>query len=545
MTKIALAQINIKAGCPAENILTIKSAITYAEKHDAKLIIFPDCTIAGKMIGNLSEAPDFLSDCKNYADEIRTMSDKIDIIFGSIDGICLAQKEACKILKSDPSGNIRLMVNHHPIICHLKSSPYYVGKTSEIFPSLADTAKNNIAPLFYVNNTGIQNNGKTIYVFDGNSAIFDKNGQKVFTGPFFSDTVAIIDLDNISSVHVPIPFPSNSAEIFSAVQYGIREFLTSININKVVIGISGGIDSAVAAAMYSTVLPPENIYLVNMPSRFNSETTKSLARTLAENLLANYAIIPIEDSVKLTTNQLKTTMFKFRNLSVKLDVSSFITENIQARDRSSRILAAVAACIGGVFSCNANKAETTVGYSTLYGDNAGFFAPLADLWKHQVYDLARFINESVFKREIIPKGTIDIIPCAELSSEQDINVGKGDPLIYPYHDYLFQAFTEHTPRPTPADLLDWYLQGTLATKIGCDKTLIKSLFPTVTDFTNDLEHWWNLYSGIAVAKRIQAPPILAISRRPFGTEYREAQNRVYYSQRYQKLKSQNLTYVAN
>ena len=95
-------------------------------------------------------------------------------------------------------------------------------------------------------------------------------------------------------------------------------------------------------------------------------------------------------------------------------------ENIQARDRSSRILAAVAAAFGGVFTCNANKAESTVGYATLYGDGAGFLAATADLWKHQIYSLADYLNTSVFKREIIPQGSIDIIPSAELSAAQDI-----------------------------------------------------------------------------------------------------------------------------
>lgn len=538
MAKLALAQINIKAGHPADNLLTIKSAITKAKNESAELIIFPAFAISGKMAGNFTESPDFLAECQECAAEITAMADGIDILFGSVDGIFLARNGSCNKLTTDNEGNVKLTVNGQTIICHLTSEPYYLGKRSEISTVLTESAIKHSAPLFYVNNTGIQNNGKTVYLFEGDSAVFDKTGKKIFSAPSFADTISIIDFDNLSSATDIPQYPSLAAELFNAVKYGIQEFLASIGINKVVIGISGGIDSAVAAAMYGTVLSPQNIYLVNMPSRFNSETTKSLAKSLADNIGANYAVIPIEDSVNLTISQLNNTRFDCQNLTVKLDVSSFVTENIQARDRSARILAAVAACVGGVFSCNANKAETTIGYSTLYGDDAGFFAPLADLWKHQVYDLARYLNETVYHREVIPQGTIDIIPSAELSTAQDVNAGKGDPLIYPYHDYLFQAFTEYSPRITPGDLLDWYLSGTLARKIGCEAKLVKQLFPTAADFTADLERWWNLYCGIAVAKRIQAPPILAVSRKPFGTEYREAQNGVYYTKKYRALKNQ-------
>ena len=219
-----------------------------------------------------------------------------------------------------------------------------------------------------------------------------------------------------------------------------------------------------------------------------------------------------------------------------LAVSSFLAENIQARDRSSRILAALAAAFGGGFSCNANKAETSVGYSTLYGDQAGFLAALADLWKHQVYDLARYMNEHIFKREVVPQATIDIVPSAELSDAQNVDEGKGDPLLYPYHDYLFRAFVERWEKATPEDILDWYVKGTLEQQIGCEKGLVKKYFQTPKDFVADLERWWNLFSGLAVAKRIQAPPILAVSRRAYGFDHREAQNGAYYTRAYRNLK---------
>ena len=144
--------------------------------------------------------------------------------------------------------------------------------------------------------------------------------------------------------------------------------MDAIGVHKVVLGVSGGIDSAVNAALYATVLPPENILLVNMPSCYNSDMTKSLAKELADNIGCLYTVVPVQDSLELTRHQ-----FEGAGLSQKgqdkghLELTSFIEENIQASDRSSRILAAAAAAFGGVFTCNANKAELSVGYATLYG----------------------------------------------------------------------------------------------------------------------------------------------------------------------------------
>lgn len=227
----------------------------------------------------------------------------------------------------------------------------------------------------------------------------------------------------------------------------------------------------------------------------------------------------------------------------KLAVSSFVLENIQARDRSSRLLAGIAAAFGGGFTCNANKSELTVGYSTLYGDQAGFLAALADLWKHQVYQLAQYLNTSIFRREVIPQATIDLVPSAELSFDQSVDEGKGDPIMYAYHDYLYRAFMEYWNRTTPEDILAWYSQGSelLEQKLGCAPGLVDKLFPGPRQFVEDLERWWRLYTGMGVAKRIQAPPVLAVSRRAYGFDHREAQNSVYFTQEYIKLKNRLLS----
>lgn len=426
------------------------------------------------------------------------------------------------------------------LLVNISSSPYTLGKNDKRHRVFSKQAKENLTPLIYVNSIGIQNNGKTIYTFDGSSTLYDANGSIVACCPPYEEKLQCVPLDCKKSLlpSLSISEEDTIAALYRALSYGIKKFLHSIRMDKVVIGISGGIDSSVAAALYVDALGSENVLLVNMPSVFNSNTTKGLSLDLARNLGCKYSILPIQESVDYTIKQLETTpiLDPEGQIALHLNVSSFVAENIQARDRSARILAGVAASWGAGFTCNANKSETTVGYSTLYGDQSGFLAVLADLWKHQVYALANHLNREVYKREVIPQATIDIVPSAELSNNQCVDEGKGDPIQYPYHDYLFRAFMEEWNKAAPEDILQWYADNVLEEEIGCEKGLVASYFPDAKSFIADLERWWNLFSGMAVAKRIQSPPILAVSRRAYGFDHREAQNRPYYTKRYAQLK---------
>ena len=194
------------------------------------------------------------------------------------------------------------------------------------------------------------------------------------------------------------------------------------------------------ASLFAQIVGPKNLLLINMPSKFNSDTTKNIARELAENIGCYYAVVPIEDSVTLTKSQInglkilmlnKGNKCSFRDLHCTgtancefsektLQLSPLNLENVQARDRGSRILAAAASAWGGVFPCNSNKTEVSAGYCTLLGDNGGFFAPLGDLWKHQVYEVGKYLNKTY---PVIPQGAFDVVPSAELSSDQNIDEG--------------------------------------------------------------------------------------------------------------------------
>ena len=487
---------------------------------------------------------------------------------------------------------------HIDLIVNCSSSPYTIHKQEQRRALFSAQAKQYNTPIAYTNHVGIQNNGKNICIYDGCSTLYDVNGSIVEEVPAFENTVRPTLLKD--TVWQPQPTVSLQTEstptyiptLFKALQYGIRQFLAQTGIKNIVIGASGGIDSALNAALYSTVLPPENLYLVNMPSRYNSDMTKDLAYQLAHNIGCHYGVFPIEEGVNTTVAQLESQPFtKFplktsshvhkhipaddatisnsttdticesqqtttnhteqTHVDTDLDTTTFLQlstlakENIQARDRSSRILAGIASAVNGAFTCNGNKTEFTVGYATMYGDLAGFLAVTGDVWKTDVYALARYMNEYIFKREVIPQGSIDVVPSAELSDAQDVTQELGDPLQYEYHDCLFRAFVEGTPhtlphqRLTPEDILCAYEKGTLEHLLGLSHP-VSHYFTSTDQFINDLERWWKSFNGLAVAKRIQSPPLFLVSERAFGTDLSESQLKPYFSRTYHIIKERVL-----
>ena len=185
----------------------------------------------------------------------------------------------------------------------------------------------------------------------------------------------------------------------------------------------------------------------------------------------------------------------------------------------------------------------------MYGDLAGFLAATGDVWKMDVYALARYMNEYIFKREVIPQGSIDVVPSAELSDAQDVTQGLGDPLQYEYHDCLFRAFVEGTPhtlthqRLTPEDILWGYENGTLEHLLGLPNP-VSHYFTSTEQFIQDLERWWKSFNGLAVAKRIQSPPLFLISERAFGTDLSESQLKPYFSRNYYVMKDRILHHLS-
>ena len=517
--KIALAQLELRAGFPQLNTQKIIRFIYEAKRNGANVIVFPDNAIFGAPTDGQPEI--IQADIDACRQQINAAGAGIDVIIGSID--------------SDAQQRKGFAVDNKATFFEIKHESAAVGSTEKksfLGRILGSGAKQKIK----VNPVGIANVGKFIYLYAGGSTVVNAKGATVLRAEPFKEQMLYVESEEIDKMPAVEDIDRSEAEkIYLALKYGTKRYLELIGMSKIVIGISGGIDSAVGAALYCDVLGAENVYLVNMPSQFNSLTTRGLSEQLAKNLGCQYMIVSIQETIDATVKQLESTPVKLLSdgSTSNLVMTAFVQENMQARDRSARVLAAVAASLGCGFTCNANKAESTIGYATLYGDCAGILAATADLWKYQVYELAEYLNSEVYGREVIPQGIIDIVPSAELSTAQNVDEGKGDPVKYDYHDYLFRAFVEDNR--TPEDILKAYADGRLSMEIGCDRNLLDEYFTSYKAFIDDLERWWNLYKGVAVAKRLQAPPSIVVSGKPFSSN--EIMNGAYYTQGYETLKN--------
>jgi NAD+ synthase (glutamine-hydrolysing) len=397
------------------------------------------------------------------------------------------------------------------LLLNISSSPYCMGRFETRREMLATRASDTGAFVAYVNLVG----GQDELVFDGQSMVFAPDGELVARGPAFEETMLVVDLDLEAAfqhrLHDPRrrkrTSPSDSAplvinetvksdkpglgrpvmaeppvsedEVYRALVMGTRDYVRKNGFQRVVIGLSGGVDSSVVASIAADALGPENVVGVSMPSRYSSDGSRTDAEALAKALGIELRLVQIED-VHVAYESM---------LAPQTEGSpSIVFENIQARIRGN-ILMALSNAHGWLVLTTGNKSEISTGYCTLYGDMAGGFAVLRDVPKTLVYELARFKNESA-GREIIPQSVIGKVPSAELRPDQ-----KDTDSLPPYEvlDPILRAYVEED-RPV-AEIV----------AMGNDPEVVARVVELV-------DH--NEY------KRRQAPPGPRITSRAFGRDRR-------------------------
>ena len=459
------------------------------------------------------------------------------------------------------------------LVVNLSASPWTWQKNDKRHRVVREAMARSPVPFFYVNQVGAQNNGKNVLVFDGDTCGYRTGGSLAGRAPPWREAMLVFggsaentententgntgnigntgntgnigntgntgnigntgNTGNIGSTGIA-PEQTEIEAIHDAILTGLRhlDHVRGCG-NRYLIGVSGGIDSGVVACMLRIAFGPERVFAVNMPTRFNAGVTRENARSLCEALGIDYLSCPIEDLYRALSARIRAAGFEHEPGTY----TRLVDENVQARIRGSDMLAGIAAKCGLVFTNNGNKTEVALGYATLYGDVNGAVAPIADLYKTQVFALARHLNDTVFGREVIPRNLIDggTVPSAELSEAQDVTRGLGDPIRYGYHDALLRQLVEY--RRHPLDLLEWYRAGALPERIGWgDEDRLRAYFPDARAFVEDLE-WVAGQLRASCFKRIQAPPIIVLSKRAFGFDLRESQLPAYAPRAWERAK---------
>lgn len=287
------------------------------------------------------------------------------------------------------------------ILFNLSASPYSVGKPSLREKMLSSQASKHKKMIIFVNQVG----GNDDLIFDGHSYVFSPDGSMAYEGRSFAEDFILLDLEK------PLQMAerrkeSEVEEIYKALILGTRDYIRKCGFSKVVIGISGGIDSSVVAALAAVAIGPENILGVMMPSRYSSKEGMEDAKRLMKNIGIESLTVPIQT---IFESYLKELSDQFEGLE-----SDSTEENIQARIRGN-ILMAISNKFGHLVITTGNKSELAVGYCTLYGDMSGGLAIISDVPKMMVYELARFVNGD---KEIIPERIFTKAPSAELKPDQ-------------------------------------------------------------------------------------------------------------------------------
>lgn len=530
--KIAIAQLSLHIGHFDYNFSKIKEAVSDAKNNGADLILFPELTTCGYPPRDFLEFKDFINQSNEVIEKTRLLADGIAIVLGAptvnpkIEGkdlfnsaVFMADQEIVDITNKtllptydvfdeyryfEPNKEFNIVEwngkriavtvcediwnlnNENPLytinpmdelakqkpdfILNLSASPFHSKQAIARKNIVRENSKTFGIPLFYANHSGAQ----TELIFDGGSLVANSKGEIVSELPYFTECIEIVDLDEVDSL-VPIEQKVSEMElIHDALVVGIKDYFDKLGFKKAILGLSGGIDSALVLALAVKALGKENVLSVLLPSQYSSDHSINDATELCDNLDSPYKIINIKEGYYTIE---KTLQEHFDNKEPNV-----AEENIQARLRALYLMG-LSNKDGYILLNTSNKSEASVGYGTLYGDMAGGISVIGDLYKVQVVDLCKFINR---EEEIIPDNIIIKPPSAELKPDQ-----KDSDSLPPYVilDAILYNYIEK--RKGPKEIV----------AMGYDEALVKRILLMV-----NRNEW----------KRHQTAPVLRVSTKAFG-----------------------------
>lgn len=530
--KIALAQLNYKVGDFERNTAKIADVLFEAKQSKTDLVVFSELSVCGYSPDDLLDYPWFVEKCEQSLEAVAMACDGIAAVVGGVmrnsgkgrqlQNVCcfindgkieyivpktlLPTYDVFSERRYFEPGNTPQVIDfkgtkigiaicedlwdiyndfeylQHPgedlvklgaeIIINPSASPFHIGKQSLRNRVFAGQASRFGVPVLYCNQVGVH----TELLFDGSSRAINASGEVAAQLPSFDESVAYLQYQNgkfIAEKSVPLE-TNDIALLHQSLVFGIRDYFSKMGFKSATFGASGGIDSAVIQALATEALGANNVHPILMPSMYSSDHSINDALDLSRRLDNSPITLPIED---IYNSYIKTLKPLFKNLPFSL-----AEENIQARSRAV-LLMGISNKFGYILLNTSNKSEMSVGYSTLYGDLCGALSPIGDVYKTQVYALAKYINRN---SELIPQNIIDKAPSAELRPGQ-----KDQDSLPPY------------------EVLDEILKNYIELKRGRDEIITLGYEPSTVDKVI------SLVNG-SEYKRYQAPPILRVSSKAFG-----------------------------
>lgn len=529
--KVALAQLNYHVGNFAANTSKIIDAIKKAEALGAELVVFSELSICGYPSRDFLEFNDFIQQCEAAINEIAQHTHKVAALIGAprrnpvlegkdlFNSAFLLYEGGIKEVRDksllptydvfdeyryfEPGRNFEPVVfkgkrialtvcedvwnvgNDNPlypvcpldeltkrnpdIIINLSASPFNYTHFEARMKVIRANVQRYGVPMLYVNQVGAQ----TELIFDGGSIAMNTNGEVAAQLPFFEEAITLVDTENLKAVEQPA-VPAHIELIHGALLLGIRDYFKKLGFSKAILGLSGGIDSALVLCLAAEALGKENVLSLLLPSGFSSGHSVSDSELLCKNLGTRYETVPIESNYQALLSTLQPF---FKDLPFNV-----AEENLQARVRGI-LLMAFSNKFGYILLNTTNKSEAAVGYGTLYGDMCGGISVLGDVYKTQVYELCRYINRN---GEVIPANILTKAPSAELRPNQK------DSDSLPEYDVLDKLLFQYIEKlKGPRELV----------AMGFEKPLVDRVLKMVNG-----NEW----------KRHQMAPILRVSPKAFG-----------------------------